>query len=174
MARVSIVPDGKDWTWVLRQRCSECGFDSADFPREQIGAMVRANVARWQEVLKRPDVRDRPTPGTWSPLEYACHVRDVFVRYDERLHLMLTTDDPLFPNWDQDVTAIESRYDQQQPDVIATELAAAGEVVASSFDAVSDDQWRRPGRRSDGASFTVESLGRYFAHDWIHHIWDVG
>jgi hypothetical protein len=170
---VSIEPDGKDWTWVLRERCPECGFESWTIPREQIGAMVRKNAEQWRAVLRRHDARDRPTPWTWSPLEYACHVRDVFRRFDERLHLMLETDDPLFANWDQDATALEDRYDEQDPLVVADELAAAGGTVACSFDEVSGDSWLRPGRRSDGSSFTVESLGRYFAHDWIHHLWDV-
>jgi hypothetical protein len=35
------------------------------------------------------------------------------------------------------------------------------------------DQWERPGRRSDGARFTVESIGRYYLHDIEHHLWDV-
>ena len=61
------------------------------------------------------DPAGRPTRPTWSMLEYACHVRDVFRRFDERLGLMLTEDDPLFPNWDQDATAVEARYDEQDP-----------------------------------------------------------
>jgi hypothetical protein len=39
---------------------------------------------------------------------------------------------------------------------------------------VAGEQWARPGRRSDGASFTVETFARYFAHDWVHHLHDVG
>jgi hypothetical protein len=171
---MSIEPDSKDWTWVLRERCPECGFESWTFRREQLGAMVRANAQQWRAVLRRPDARERPDPGAWSPLEYACHVRDVFGMYDERLHLMLDNEDPLFPNWDQDVTAIEARYDLQDPELVAVELTVAGDAVARSFDGVAGPGWTRTGRRSDGASFTVESLGRYFAHDWIHHLWDVG
>ena len=25
---MTITPDTKDWTWVLRERCPECGFDA--------------------------------------------------------------------------------------------------------------------------------------------------
>ena len=32
----------------------------------------------------------------------------------------------------------------------------------------------RPGRRSNGSVFTVETLGRYFLHDVLHHLHDVG
>jgi len=168
-----IMPDTKDWTWVLRRACPQCGFDAQQFPRERIGAMIRDNAGQWQVVLARPDVGARPDDTTWSPLEYACHVRDVFRLYDERLRLMLTQDDPLYPNWDQDATAVADRYDEQNPQTVAAELKAAGEQVASRFDGVTGDGWPRTGRRSDGASFTVETFARYFAHDWVHHLWDV-
>ncbi|HEY1738945.1 MAG TPA: DinB family protein, partial [Acidimicrobiia bacterium] len=108
------------------------------------------------------------------PLEYACHVRDVFALFDTRLHLMLDELDRLFANWDQDVTALEQRYAEQQPDRVALDLNSAALKIAASFDAVHDEQWSRRGRRSDGASFTVDSFARYFIHDPIHHLHDVG
>lgn len=170
---MTIEPDSKDWTWVLVRPCPDCGFDTSAFARESIGSMIRANAALWQQVLRRADVRNRPDPATWSPLEYACHVRDVFRLYDYRLQLMRTQDDPLFPNWDQDATAVEDRYGDQQPDEVGPQLASAAEEIAERFDALEPDEWRRAGRRSDGAEFTVETFARYFAHDWVHHLWDV-
>ena len=41
------------------------------------------------------------------------------------LRLMLDSDDPLYPNWDQDETAIAQRYDEQDPVIVAGELVAA-------------------------------------------------
>jgi hypothetical protein len=93
--------------------------------------------------------------------------------YDQRLALMLTEDDPLFANWDQDETAVVDRYGTQDPSVVASELETAGEQIAASFDAVQDDEWTRTGTRSDGVNFTVESFARYFLHDPIHHLHDV-
>ena len=109
----------------------------------------------------------------WSPLEYACHVRDVFRLYDERLRLMLAETDPLFPNWDQDETAVAQRYAEQDPAGVASQLATAAETLASHFDEVREEQWQRRGRRSDGARFTVASFARYFIHDPVHHLYDV-
>jgi hypothetical protein len=62
---------------------------------------------------------------------------------------------------------------EQDPAVVAAELASAADTVAAHFAAVTASQWLRPGRRSDGASFTVETFGRYFIHDPIHHLYDV-
>jgi hypothetical protein len=170
---VTIVPDSKDWTWVLRRPCPECGLDTSSFERTEIPALIRANAVAWQAPLTAPGAARRPQPDRWSPLEYGCHVRDVFRLYDYRLGLMRTRDDPLYPNWDQDETAVADRYDTQDPATVAAELAASAQVVAASFAALEGTQWTRPGRRSDGASFTVETFARYFVHDPVHHLYDV-
>ncbi|WP_332643306.1 DinB family protein [Aeromicrobium sp.] len=170
---MSIEPDTKDWTWVLSQKCPECGLTASDVVPTEIGAQVRADLPRWAAVLARPDVRDRPSPDVWSPHEYACHVRDVYVLFAERVEMMLDRDDPMFPNWDQDATAIEHNYAAQDPEDVAEELTAAGDVIARVFDNVAADSWDRTGRRSDGSAFTVATLGQYFMHDIVHHLHDV-
>jgi hypothetical protein len=171
---MTIVPDTKDWTWVLRRPCPECGFDTQGVAVQAVPEMVMANAAAWQETLTGPgDVRTRPAPGKWSAVEYGCHVRDVFRLFDQRLELMLSHEDPLFPNWDQDATAVADRYAEQEPAEVAAALSAAGQAIASRFAAVTGGQWRRTGRRSDGASFTVEAFARYFIHDPVHHLYDV-
>jgi hypothetical protein len=171
---MTIVPDTKDWTWVLRRPCPECGFDTQSFAVHLVPGMLVTNAAAWREVLTGPgDLRRRPAPGKWSAVEYGCHVRDVFRLYDQRLELMLTADDPLFPNWDQDATAVAGRYQDQDPAVIAAALTEAGQALAGRFVGVTGSQWERSGRRSDGASFTVETFARYFIHDPVHHLYDV-
>jgi hypothetical protein len=170
---VPIVPDTKNWTWVLERRCPECGFEAYAFPRESVGAMIRENGARWHSVLTRPDVRERPNDDVWSPLEYGCHVRDVYRVCLGRLELMLRNDDPDFPNWDQDAAAEDERYSEQDPKRVAAELFEAARAYADAYEAVLGDQWARPGTRSDGSRFTVESLARYSIHDPVHHLVDV-
>ncbi|GAA0667759.1 DinB family protein [Kitasatospora atroaurantiaca] len=171
-----ITPDTKDWTWVLQRACADCGLDTPSVVREDVPAMVRANAASWVALLTErsaEELRRRPSPEVWSDLEYACHVRDVFRLFDFRLELMLTQDGPRFPNWNQDETAVAERYGEQDPAEVAVDLAAGAEQLASSFEAVSGEQWQRTGDRSDGARFTVESFARYLIHDPVHHLFDV-
>jgi hypothetical protein len=170
-----IVPESKDWTWVLDALCPECGFDSSVFAVGDVGSMIRSNAADFAIVLAAPagELRRRPDPATWSPLEYGAHVRDVYRLFRERLALMLDEDDPLFADWDQDATALAERYGEQDPSVVATELVAAAAVLADAFDAIDGEQWQRPGRRSDGSAFTVDSFARYLIHDPVHHLHDV-
>ena len=170
---MTIAKDTKDWTWVLDRPCPECGFDATAVQRLRIAAMIRQNAAQWPALLDHPEARRRPSPAVWSALEYGCHVRDVFRVYDVRLTRMRHEVDPLYPNWDQDETAIDERYEAQHPREVAVALQVAAERLAENFDQVSGDQWLRTGRRSDGARFSIDSFARYLVHDPIHHVHDV-
>jgi hypothetical protein len=168
-----IEPDTKDWTWVLHSACPECGFVAADADPADIPDVVRSLTPRWREALTRPDARTRPAPGVWSALEYGAHVRDVNRVFVGRLQAMLSIDDPLFENWDQDATAVDSRYGEQDPAEVADELADAAEAFARLLGSTEPGQWERPGRRSNGSSFTVRTLAQYYLHDVVHHLHDV-
>ena len=170
---MAIEKDTKNWTWVIERPCPDCGFDANQYPDASIAGAVRHNAASWPAVLARSDVRVRPNDSTWSPLEYSAHVRDVLRVYRERLRLMVETDDPMYPNWDQDQSAIDERYNEQDPTEVGRELAVAAETVAAAFDALAPSDWQRPGRRSDGASFTISTISKYMTHDLVHHRWDV-
>ena len=170
---MTIVPEDKNWTWVLERRCPDCGFDAPGFDRAKVGSTVRSIAERWVAVLGRDSVWERPGPSIWSPLEYACHVRDVFRIFDGRLERMLSEDHPEFLNWDQDQTAVDDRYGEQDPVAVSADLQAFAAQIAARFETVADTQWAHTGARSDGAVFTVDSFARYFLHDPIHHLWDV-
>jgi hypothetical protein len=169
-----ITPDTKNWTWVLERPCPECGFDASSTAYQAVPALVREITDRWSALGSDGGIRSgRDDPARWSSLEYACHVRDVFRRFSERVQLMIEQDDPLFPNWDQDATAIDDRYDEQEPRQVIAELVDAATFHAAQLEGLSESEWTRPGRRSDGASFTVATMSRYMVHDPIHHFWDV-
>jgi hypothetical protein len=168
------VPDTKDWTWVLDAECPECGFDARLPGRDDLAALAREVGGRWQVAMAQSTApRERPAPAVWSPLEYACHVRDVLALATVRHRLMLDLDDPEYANWDQDATAIADGYADQDPAVVTGELMAAADEYADALDTVPPGAWDRPGRRGDGARFSVASLARYLLHDPVHHLTDV-
>ena len=93
MTESTIVPDTKDWTWVLREPCPECGYDARTVGRGDLG---RTDPRQRRGLGRRPrprrTQRSGPSPAVWSPLEYACHVRDVHRIFDRRLASMLEED----------------------------------------------------------------------------------
>lgn len=74
-----IVPDDKNWTWVVERACPECGFAASTVQPGELGSLLRENAATWTRILAEPAelLRRRSSDDRWSPLEYACHVRDV-------------------------------------------------------------------------------------------------
>ncbi len=166
-------PDAKDWTWAITERCPECGFDPAHIEREDIPDLTRDYAAVLADAARAATSTERPAPTVWSALEYACHVRDVCAIYVARLTHMLDEDDPIFANWDQDEAAVEDQYWTQRPGLVAGQVIAAADTIAAGFADIQAYQWQRPGRRSNGSVFTIETFATYFLHDLAHHAWDV-
>jgi SAM-dependent methyltransferase len=166
-------PDTKDWTWVLERPCEECGFDASTVDRHELPRAFRHNAQVWFALLADPGATTRSRPDRWSTLEYACHVHDAHAVYHDRVVAMLGEDTPHFPDWDQDVAAVDGRYSSQLPSIVAPTLVAAAYAISDLYASVPPLSWQRRGIRSDGAEFTVESLGRYHLHDAVHHLHDV-
>ena len=83
-----------------------------------------------------------------------------------------TKNDPMFVNWDQDETALAERVlgTGSGPRSRTSWPRRARRIAADFASLPVPRNGPRPGRRSDGASFTVETFGRYFMHDPIHHL----
>ncbi|MFC7620604.1 DinB family protein [Microlunatus sp. GCM10028923] len=166
--------DTKDWTWTLHRQCPECRLSAGEVSMAELPDRAEAAAAEWVQILTASaGVGIRPRPDVWSPLEYGAHVRDVYQLFDARLALMLVEDEPTFANWDQNESAITGDYASQDPDRVAAELATAAEAFVTRMRGLSEDQYQRVGRRSDGAEFTVTTFCQYFLHDVVHHLWDV-
>ncbi|MEV6769854.1 DinB family protein [Nocardia sp. NPDC051030] len=187
-----IVPDAKDWTWVLEQACDECGFDPAATAFDAVPGLTRASTARLTLALERPNAAVRPDDSTWSAVEYAAHVRDVCRIFEHRLDITRTASArpgpviggynpavtldgsiPMFANWDQDDSAEAENYAAQNPATVASELTSAAETTARAFESVPPEDLPLVARRSNGSQFTVETLAKYFIHDLVHHAHDV-
>lgn len=175
MTERAVEPDTKDWTWVIDTPCDECGFAP---PARGTGVTtlletLPGTVGRWDAVLARPDARERRVAGRWSDLEYGCHVRDVTQVFEARFARMLAEDAPEFDDWDQDAAAIDGRYVEDDPAVVAHEYDLGTQKLAGTLRRVGPDDLDRAGLRSNGSRFTVDTLAIYCLHDLVHHLHDV-
>ena len=169
--------DSKDWTWVLDRTCDECGYEAGALGRDELGPRLRALGGAWREMFGRGQiVVETPIDDrrSWTILEYGCHVRDVLDLFEERIRLMLKKKRkaPTFKDWNQEDAAVAGDYASADPAKVAYALASQAGKVADVVDRVHGDAWEKPGLRSDGAAFTVESIVRYLIHDVEHHLWD--
>ena len=100
-------------------------------------------------------LRRRPRPEVWSPVEYACHVRDVLLTFAVRVHRGVLEDrpvlDPMYADW----RAERFGYAATRLDVLLAELSAAAQGFGDEVRTVPGDAWDRTwpaGRRRSGPS----------------------
>jgi len=103
-------------------QCEECGFDDAGIERAEMLAAMPSLAAEHGQLLRAvPGVRLRAhtRPGSWSPLEYGCHVRDMLIVQRERVLRAQAERVPRFASMRRDERAIEEAYNVQDPLVVA-------------------------------------------------------
>ena len=108
---------------MLDRRCPDCGFDASTCAADGRPDADEGEREHLGRCSPREHSAGTTEASSWSSLEYACHVRDVFLRYDQRIALMQAEDDPLFPNWDQDASAIDDGYEAQDPTQVVGDLS---------------------------------------------------
>jgi len=157
--------------------CAGCGFSYA-VGRAEITPWLRSDARAFVAKLGRLDdaaARTRPAPGVWSPLEYACHVRDMLGVQTERVRLVQRAVDPEFVPMGRDERVVEDRYNEQGPVVVAGELVAAADAFATLLDGLDDDGWRRTGiyNYPERARRSVEWIAIHTNHELLHHRGDI-
>jgi DNA segregation ATPase FtsK/SpoIIIE, S-DNA-T family len=78
--------------------CAQCGFTYGLLARAALPGSMRAQGRTVAQRVESgsDDLGTRRLAEEWSPLEYACHVRDVLVMQRDRLYVALVEDEPSF------------------------------------------------------------------------------
>lgn len=160
------------------ERCGDCGYGYDDLPRAELSTTVRRLATEHAARLTGapPDLlRTRRSSGTWSPLEYGCHVRDVLIVQRERLALALSADTPRFASMRREERVVENRYNEQDPADVATRLIDAAGALAAVIDTLTPEGWARTGVYNYPTTQvrTLEWVVRHTIHEEQHHLLDV-
>ena len=161
--------------------CDECGFDYDGLEPADAPAALRGFAKRYRAPLSRflPGedgdslLRERPAPDTWSALEYAAHIRDVFDNYHRWIGQIVAQDRAVLEGAGPDELAVERRYNDDDPAAVADALAANAERLAATVESVPDDGWDRVGLRR-GEERSVRLQARRAVHEGSHHLLDIG
>lgn len=160
-------------------RCDACGFVYADLELDDIPTTLRAYPPRYEAVLRgardRGLERRRPRPGTWSALEYTCHLRDMLRVQRERLELALGREQPTFTPMGRDQRAVDDRYNEQDVTAVLDELEAAAAELASFLERLDAAGWRRTCVYTwpETAVRDLAWVARHTVHEAVHHLDDV-
>ena len=159
-------------------RCAECDYTYDDLPLADVPATLPRYATSYRRLLTSapPDqLRRRPAPDVWSPLEYGCHVRDVLRVQHARLEQALTSDQPTFAPMDREGRVVRDRYNQQDPHAVAAELVDAATALARDFAALDDAGWERIAVYNwpTPAVRTMAWVARHTVHECRHHLMDI-
>ncbi len=164
--------------------CSECGFTYESLSPADAPGALRAFGARYRIPLTRglkgedldAILRAHPLDGTWSALEYACHVRDVFAVQRARLTRARVEDGFTPEPMRRDERVIEERYNEQDPVTVAGDLAANADTLAADVEALSESEWSRTMTYvyPEPAERTLTWVVQHTVHEGEHHLLDVG
>lgn len=164
-------------------RCNSCSFIYADVNAMAVPGRLAAFGTRYAALLLPTDrsagwsdmLCTRPAEGVWSALEYACHVRDVFLMQRERLYTALVEDTPAFVPMYREQRVTLARYNAQAPEEVVTQLATAARLIAQVFEALDAAQLQRRCIYNFPAP-TERSLlwvGQHAIHEGEHHFRDI-
>ena len=109
--------------------------------------------------LDEERLRWRPIPNKWSVKEIMCHLRDMErLAYLARYRRMLTEENPVLPNVDQNRIAAECDYINQDGKAALEEFKRLRWETVQTLGSAPVESWSRSGTHETDGPMTVEQL----------------
>jgi len=122
--------------------------------------------------LDEDTLRWRPRPNKWSVKEIMCHLRDMEREaYLARYQRILSEDNPLLPNVDQDRLAYERDYINQDAMAALAEFKELRAETVKTLEAAPVESYYRAGiHESDGPLTITQLIERQIRGNDINHM----
>ncbi len=165
------------------ERCDGCGFVWDLVAPAELPSRILETASGFRRLLlplDRPhgwadEVRTRPSDDVWSPIEYACHVRDVVLVQRDRFYRALVEDCPEFSPMYRDERVTLGRYDHEDIGEVVAELEMSAGLFARGLAAISSTQFERTCVYAypTTAVRKLGWLGAQTLHEMEHHWRDI-
>lgn len=171
---------GEGWQWARAQtdRCPQCGLHPGAMDQAALGEQLLELAGSWRTFLCDADdayLRTNPAPGVFSPIQYGAHVRDIQRVYGDRILLMLTDENPVFPQFNPDEESWNT-YNRLGSVDLADDIEAQAGRLSGILGELQREDWSRTMTRDGGSDgvyqFTVAGLASYAVHESYHHLLD--
>lgn len=157
--------------------CDDCGFEHDFASVEDVAPAIVAGVAEIADIVRGGGaaVRDRPAPDTWSPLEYAAHLRDVLLVQRERVLAARRVDRPTFDPMGRDERVEHDGYAEQEPEDVVRQLTDAAAMFANVLSRLTPTEWDRTVMYSYPKRWerSLRWVAVHTLHEVRHHTLDI-
>jgi hypothetical protein len=158
-------------------RCDECGFEYDLTEAPAAGAAIVQCVGVFAVMLsdRAVDLRTRRQPQTWSPLEYACHLRDVLLVQRERVLAARRSDRPSVDPMGRDERVEHDGYADQDAVAVARQLTDAAYLFANVLSRLGPNDWEKTVMYNYPTLFerSLRWVAVHTMHEVRHHLVDV-
>jgi DinB superfamily len=159
------------------ETCEDCGFARVQVGRDEIAPRAVAAARQIATAIgaNADRSRVRPSHERWSALEYAAHVRDVFLAFRDRLVIGLVEDNPGFKPLYRDERVSLGLYAADTVAEVAGELEAAANMLLRPFSAIESADLQRVVQFGfpDPLPRTLLWMGQQAVHESEHHLADI-
>ncbi len=160
-----------------REHCDGCRFEyDLDHARGAAVAITDAVADLIADLAGTTgDVATRRDADVWSPLEYACHVRDVLLVQRERVLAARRTERPAFAPMGRDERVAHDGYAEQAVGDVSRQLLDASLMLANVFGRLDTDDWDRTVMYNYPKRFerSLRWVAVHTLHEVRHHLLDV-
>lgn len=157
--------------------CAGCGFSYDLRQAITAGDDIRARATEVVALLcnNEVDTRLRPRPDVWSPLEYACHVRDVLLVQRERVLAARRVNGADCASMGREERAEHDGYNEQEPLAVARQLTDAATLFSNVLARLSAADWERTVvyHYPETSERSLRWVAIHTAHELQHHLLDI-
>ncbi|RDI63859.1 DinB family protein [Nocardia pseudobrasiliensis] len=157
--------------------CAECGFEYDLTLAEQVPALATEYAAEYGDLLKVDDsaLRKRPAPEVWSPLEYACHMRDVLLVQRERILAARRTTTPTVEPMGRDERVDHDGYSEQDPADVTRQLRDATLLFTGDLTRLTAEDLERTliFPFPEPTEHSLRWMAMHTLHELRHHLVDI-
>lgn len=159
----------------MEEICRQCDFDQSMTPPGEVAealAPLAPAIGDGIRAISDDELRRRPAPAVWSPMEYLGHLRESMAFHRWLIERALAEANPLIPTVDPDESVARSRYNEAEAEELVGQFDRRIQRLADALSTLDDEAAART-LTLDGRQLSVALVARSAWHECHHHLGDI-
>ena len=160
---------------VVEEICSQCDFDQSTTPPREVAVAASPlahAIAESIRAISDDELRRRPAPAVWSPLEYLGHLRESMAFHRWLIERALAEDNPLVPMVDPDESVAQSKYNDADSEELIAQFDRRIQRLTAALSSLDDEAADRT-LTLGGRQISIALVARSAWHECHHHHRDI-
>jgi hypothetical protein len=159
----------------VEEICSECHFDQSATPPREVPAALASladDISDSIRSIPGDELRRRPAPTVWSPIEYLGHLRESMAFHRWLIERAVSEDNPHIPAVDPDDSVAQAEYAKVDPDELLAQFDRRIRRLSEALTSLDEAKAVRT-LTLDHRCIAVTLVARSAWHECHHHLRDI-